>query len=166
MGEKRDVVKDLNVEFEGVFSMKGLYKLIDDYFNRLGYDKKEKTTKEAQKKDGKFVKVELEYSAKLNDYTKAIHKVELDGTQIKQVDIKKGDKKIRMNKGKIKISTGAKIETDTSKKWEGKPVYYFLRTIWHKYVWADISKSFENEIKSTANHLVAEIRAYLNLGKF
>lgn len=166
MGEKRTVVKDINVEFEGVFSMKGLYKLVDDYFTRLGYDKKEKRLFEAQKKSGKYITMEMEYSRELNDYTKALHKIEYIAEDLKHVDIKKKDKKVRMNKGKITIKTEAKIESETEGKWEGKPIYYFLRNIWHKFVWADMTGTFKKEIKNIHLHAVSEIRAYLNLGKY
>lgn len=166
MGEKTTVIKDLNVEFEGVFSLKGVYKLIDDYFDRLGFDKKEKKSKESVTKSGKWVNIELEYDRSLNDYTKAIHEIEIVASDITQVDVKRKDARVRLNKGKLKIETKGKIETETEGKWEGKPVYYFLRVWWNKQVWSGMNKAFESDIKDNAKHLIAEIRAYLNLGKY
>ena len=166
MGEVQFVAQGTKVQFTGVFSLKGLYKVIDDYFNRLGYDKKEDKSVEAAKKDGKFVIIALTYDKSLNDYVKAVHKVSITGEGITPVDIKKNDIRKRMNKGKVVVEMDTYLESDYERRWEGKPFYYLMRIIWQKFVWAPMELGFKSETSDVVTHFVAEVKAYLNLGKY
>jgi len=166
MGEKQFVSKGQSVSFEGVFSLKGLYRTIDEYFHRLGYDKYEGKALEAVNKGGKYSVVELEYNRKLNDYVDSRHKVVIEAENMVPVDIKKGDTRQRMQKGRVSVTMDSIMETDYELRWEGKPFYYLMRLIWERYVWAPMSLNFKSEIKNVISHFFAEVKAYLNLGKF
>ena len=166
MGEVEIVSRGIGVKFEGVFSLKGVYRLVDEYFSRFGYDKSEPKSVEAMKKSGKFVNIVLEYSRRLNDYVKAVHKVVIVADNITDVDIKKGEARHRMNKGKISVEVDTFLEMDYETRWEGKPIYYVMRVIWQRYVWAPMSTDFKGESNRIATQMVAELKAYLNLGKF
>lgn len=166
MGEIEIVSKGLGVKFEGVFSLKGVCKVLDDYFGRLGYDKDEPKSIEAMKASGKYVTMVIEFKRRLNDYVKAIHKVTIKGENITQLDVKKGDTRHRMNKGKVEIEVDTFLESDYETRWEGKPLYYFLRLIWQRYVWAPMQTDFKGQTGQISQHAIAEVKAYLNLGKF
>ena len=154
------------MKFEGVFSLKGLNKLLDDYFSRLGYDKDEPKSIEAVKSSGKYVTMVIEFKRRLNDYVRAIHKVTIKGEGITQIDVKKGDVRHRMNKGKVEIEVDTFLESDYETRWEGKPIYYFIRLLWQRYVWSPMQTDFKSQTGQITLHAIAEIKAYLNLGKF
>ncbi len=166
MGEIDIVSKGVGVKFEGVFSLRGVYRITDEYFAQFGYDKSEPKSVEAVKKSGKMVNIVLEYSRRLNDYVKAIHKVIIVADNLTDVDIKKGDARHRMNKGKLSVEVDTFLESDYETRWEGKPIYYVARIIWQRYVWAPMGMDFKGETGRITNQYIAELKAYLNLGKF
>jgi len=157
MGEKQFVSKGQSVTFEGVFSLKGLYKTIDDYFHRLGYDKMELKSVETVGKKGKYSQNFILYNRKLNDYTDSIHKLIIEAKDMVPVEIKKG---------KVTVMMDSILESDFELRWEGKPFYYLMRLVWERYVWAPMSLNFKSEVKDVVTHFFAEVKAYLNLGKY
>ena len=65
---ERDIVVDrMKIEYEGLFSARELYKLIDNWFFEKGYDKREKKSSESIKPAGKYIEMELEPWKKVTD---------------------------------------------------------------------------------------------------
>ena len=166
MGELEFITKNQSVSFEGVFSLAGLYRLLDEFFKRLGFDKLEKQCTEAIKKEGKTVKIKLEYLRNFNDYVKEVHEITITCIGIKPVDIKKNNTKKRLDKGNVKVTIDSYIKSDYETRWEGKAVYYLFRIIWQKYVWSPLISDFKGETRHNDTQVMQEVKAFLNLGKY
>lgn len=166
MSEVEFVSKKIKIGFEGVFSLKDLYRTIDKYFFRFACDKKEVQSTEATKKDGKTIHIKTEYDRKFNDYVREYHEIKINCKGVKPVDIKKGNKKMRLNKGYVEVVLDSYVKSDYETRWEGKPLYYLFRIIWHKYVWPSMLSEFKGQTKHTDVQFIAEVKAFLNLGKY
>ena len=166
MAEREVVVDKLKLTYEGLFSAKELYNLIDQWFRWKGYDKRENKSIEIVKPEGKFIEMELEPWKKVTDYAKNVIKIRIQMFDVKEVEVEKDHTKVKLNQGKVHFVFDGYLETDYESKWEGKPIFYFLRTIFDKYFYKPFTSGFEKGVKEDLMHLHDQIKAFLNLYRF
>ena len=82
------------------------------------------------------------------------------------VVIIKDGKKVKMQEGKIIILLDGILETDHEHRWEGKPLFYVLRTIFDKYVYTPFVSGFERGVKDDTMTLKNNLKAFLNLSRY
>jgi hypothetical protein len=165
MSEKVTVTGKETISYEGLFSVKELYALIEDWVNSKGYLPVETSIEEVVEPSGKVITAKLEPFKKLTDYAKAIIKIDIMIADCKEVEITRGDKKQKLNKGKVIIEIQSILETDYEHRWEMKPWLYVLRTIFEKYIYTPFLGGYKNAIREDTDHLKDQIKAFLNLYK-
>jgi len=163
MPEREVIIDKYRVTYEGLFNALDLYTIIDEFLEDKGYDKREKKNIERVTKDGKYIELWLEPWKKLTDYAKSVILVRIIMSEVKEVEIEKEGVKVKMNQGKIQFVFDAYLETDYENRWEMKPIFFFLRTIFDKFIFKSYMIGYRNEIRSDANQLIVTIRSYLNL---
>jgi hypothetical protein len=166
MPEIRTVVVDREIEYEGLFNLKDLYKLIDRWFKEHAYEKQELKNEEDVAEDEKQVILRIKPYKKVSDYAMIEIKIEAAFSNLKSVEIEKDNIKIKMNKGHIKMVFNAYLVTDYEGKWENKPSYYFLRTIFDKFVFKGYTHKYEKEAVADCTEVQDEIKSFLNLNRF
>lgn len=165
MVERNVVVDKYRITYEGLFNMFELYKLITYYFEEKGYDKEEKKNAESVNEEGKHVEILLTPFKKITDYAKSVIHVRLIVSQMKDVYVEKDGLKTRMNQGKIQMVFDAYLETDYENRWEKKPGLFFIRHLFDKYFYKPFTTNVEQEIKLDFDHLVDQVKGYLNLNR-
>ena len=165
MSEKTTVVDKEVIKYEGLFSVKELYQLIEDWENSKGYFPVENFIEESVEKEGKVITAKLEPFKKLTDYAKAIIKIDLMISGCKEVEVTRAGKKQKLNKGLVVIEIMSILETDYEHKWEMKPWLYVLRTAFEKYIYTPFLSGFKNAVREDTDHLKEQIKAFLNLYK-
>lgn len=166
MVEKKILVDEEALDYEGLFNLLELYSLVDDFLNLKGYDKFEPLNEESVYPDGKEIHIKLTPMKWHTDYVRKVLKIEMQMHNIKEVETEIDKVKVKLNQGKIKILFSAWLETDWEGRWETKPIYYFIRTIFDKYIYRKHTKDFEGEIISDINELRDKVGAFLNLYRF
>ena len=166
MPERDFVIEKRRVTYEGLFSFAELYRLIDEYFENLGYDKVEIKNVEVVQPEGKYAELEIEPYKSVTDWAKHKIHIRIICSNLKDVEVKRDDRKERLNSGKVQVVLDAWLETDTMTMWEEKPIYYLLRQIFHKFVFPPITRRFKNDIAADAQRLLDEVKAFLNLYKY
>ena len=166
MAERRIVVDNLVLQYEGLFQITELYLMVDKWLRQRGYDKFEKKNYEHVLKDGKYIEVEMEPWKKFNDYAKVTLNVYFHMSGIKDVVVKKDGADIKMNQGRISIRFIGYLVTDYESKWEGKPYFYFLRAVIDKWIYRVSSDKFEGAVAEEVKHLYQNIKAFLNLYRY
>lgn len=165
MSEKTTVVGKETIAYEGLFSVKELYQLIEDWINTKGYFPVETFVEESVEKEGKVITAKLEPFKKLTDYAKAVIKIDILVSDCKEVEVKRAGKKQKLNKGKLVIEIMSILETDYEHRWEMRPWLYVLRTVFEKYIYTPFLSGFKNALREDTDHLKEKIKAYLNLYK-
>ena len=89
MPERRVVVDELHLDYEGIFDSKELIKMIDDFFRERGYDKRELRNIESVKPTGKYIELVLMPWKGITDYAKFEIKVRMWIKDLKQVEVKR-----------------------------------------------------------------------------
>ncbi len=166
MPEREVVVDKLRLTYEGIFSVPELYKLIDEWFRWKGYDKRENKNIEIVKPEGKFIEIELEPWKKVTDYAKNVIKIRIQMFDIRDVEVEKDNTKLKLNQGKVHFVFDGYLETDYEAKWDGKPIFYFIRTVFDKYLYKPFTTGFERGVKQDVMHLQGQVKAFLNLYRF
>ena len=166
MSEKKIVVDHLSINYKGLFDVKELYRLIDSFFKEKGYDKRETRNTEFVSPEGKYIELELEPFKKVSDYVKLIFRLTIIIKNLREVEVEKRKHKIRMNKGDVLIITDGFVMTDYENRWEGKPEYVFIRTIFDKFIYRRYTSDFEGMLVADVEELQAALKSFLNLYRF
>jgi hypothetical protein len=154
------------MNYEGIFVIQDLYKLIDEYYEEKGYDKREVKNIESVSEDGKFIEIVVEPWKKLTDYAKSVIKVRMVMTGIKEVEVEKDGLKVRVNQGKIQFVFDAYLETDYENRWESKPMFFLIKTLYDKYFYKTYSAKLQGEVTTSMKDLMTRIKSFLNLYRY
>jgi hypothetical protein len=167
MAEQEIIVDKERIEYEGIFSVAGLYRLIDEWLLDKGYYRKEPQHIESAKPEGKFVEMSLEPSKTLTDYALSMLKLRIQLSNIRDVSVETGDgTKQRLNQGKVLITLSGILVTDYEGKWEGKPLFLFIRTIYDKFLYKPMTGGFQDTVRRDADQLKNVISGFLNLHRY
>ena len=166
MSEKKIVVDKLRLTYEGLFSIQDLYKLIDVWFREKGYDKKERIAHERVTPEGKYIEIEIEPWKKYTDYVKSEVKIRMIFSDIREVEVEQEGVKIILNQGKIQMVFDGYLTTDYEHRWEQKPLFFFLRTVFDKYIYRIYTEKYEHHVIEDVNQVHSQIKSFLNLYRY
>ncbi len=166
MSEKKILIKPQKFEYSGLFIMKEFYHIIDSWLKENGYEKEEKKVREKVHENGKDIKIKYEPYKRLNEFTKYVLKTEITVRNMISLQLEEEGKPKKFNKGDIEIEIEGIKLADTEGHWENKPFYFFLRTIFHKFIIKDEEGRMDDLFKKDFESYKREILDYLNMHKF
>ena len=166
MAERLIVVDKERLDYEGLFEAKELLRVMEQWAKDKGYWLIEKRHGEATKPEGKYIDMDFEPFKKFTDYAKSIIKIRAQFQDVKDAVVERDGKKVKLQDGKIIIIFDGILETDYEHRWESKPVFYVLRTIFEKYVYTPFVSGFERGVKEDLMSLKNNIKAFLNLTRY
>lgn len=166
MAERRLIVDKERVNYDGLFSAKEVLDIVMTWIKDKGYWPVDKKHTESVKADGRFIEIEMWPYKKVTDYAKNIIVIRIVCSDLKDVVIEIEGKKKKLNQGRLQVVFDAYLETDYEHKWENKPIFYVLRTVFEKYVFTPFLSGFEKNLKADVTHLKNNIKGYLNLVQY
>lgn len=166
MSERKIIVDESELAYEGLFDIKEVYSLIDDFLRQKNYDKFEKTNREFVGSAGKEIYYVLTPVFGISDFARKLLKIDLSAKEVKDVEVEIDGFKRRMQQGKFKIMLSGILETDYEGRWEQTAFYYFVRTMFNKYIYRKHTEDFEGQIKSDVMMLKEQLGALLNLYRY
>jgi hypothetical protein len=165
MSEYEMVVVNNRITYEGIFSIHGLYQVIDKWLTDKNYDKFDKVHTEVIKPDGKYIDIELEPDRNLDDYTKYVIRVRLFCSHLKDVTVDIDGKKQKLNEGKVVVILDSWVKTDWQDRMESKPLYHIIRSVYNKYIFKGEAAQNVKRLREETLFLQQTIGNYLNLWK-
>ena len=166
MTERTLVVDQLKFNYQGLFSASELYKLIDGWFYEKGWDKNEFMNEELVTPAGRTMRIVLEPWKTITDYFKLIIQVKINIHDLKDVEIEKDNKKIKINQGEIHIIFNGYVLSDRQGMWSSKPIWWFLNIIFNKYFFKDNFGRAERWVLSDVDDLYQKVKSFLNVYKY
>ncbi len=166
MVERKLLVDELELEYEGLFNATEVYAVIDEWLKLKGYDKFEALNQEQVLPTGKDIRVIITPKKWHTDYVRKVLKIELIMQNVKEVETVVDHVKVKMNQGEVRILFSGILETDWEGRWEQRPIYFFLRTIFEKYIYRTQVDSYESEVVADVQELKEKVGSYLNLYRF
>lgn len=166
MAERMTIVDGEKIIYKGLFDFKELYNVIDAFLWQKGFDKRIRKNEEQVSADGKYVNTIIQPWKKVTEYIK--HEIKLVITvhhakeEIREID---GIKK-KLTNGVVDISFFAYLCTDYEGRWEQRAEYFFLRTIFDRFVYKMQNQSSSGTLRNDTKLLKGEVEAFLNLHRF
>ena len=166
MAERRIIVDHLKLSYEGLFNATELYALIDDFFREKGYDKREVKNEEQVTPNGKYVDLVLQPWKKITDYIRHIIRVDIKMFHLTEVEVEKDGHKVKLHKGRVNITFDGFLDSDYEHRWDQKPFYFFIRTIFDKFIYKSYMEEYAGILVDNINQLNKTIKAFLNLYRY
>lgn len=163
--EKRLVVDEQKLDFEGLFDIKELYHVFDSWFQENGYDKREYANLEKMTSKGKYVEWDLRPWRTMSDYNRFEMKIQVRISEIMDVVVEKDGVKKKLSKGKINMIFQAWLQTDIEGLWDSKPLFYFIHQIFDKYLYRSVGKKMEEDLVYDVKMVRKMISTYLNIDR-
>jgi len=167
MAEEEIVVDKERISYEGIFSVAELYRLIDEWLYDKDYIKYEPTHTESTKPEGKYVDLLLVSTKDMTDYARSSLYIKIQLSNIKDVTIETSEGvKQKLNQGTVLLTISGVLETDIEDKWEGKPIFLFIRTLYDKYIYKPITGGFQKVVREDTLSLKENVSSFLNLYRY
>ncbi len=166
MSERRLVIDHMTLTYEGLFDLHELYTLINLWLKDKGFDLREQRNQEQVRPNGKFIEVEMLPWKKITDYARHVIRLNIRILSMKDAVVEEDGKRVKLNKGMIKLVMDGYLDTDYEDRWESKPFYFFIRTLFDKFVYRTYSTQYEELLVENCLQLHSTIKAFLNLYQY
>ncbi len=166
LAERTVVIDKLRLTYEGLFSVLELYNLINNWLEQKNYDKREIKNVEVIKPEGKYIELELLPWKKYTDYVKSEIRFRILMSEVKEVEVEKDGVKVKLNQGRIQFVFDGYLTTDYENRWENKPTFFFIRTVWDKFVYKPFTVGYQNMVRSDVKDIHTQIKSSLNLYRY
>lgn len=165
MAEKETITKS-KIKYEGLLDVGLLYKLVDNWLKENYYDQVEKDNTELVTPDGRDIDIWLEPYKKISDYSKYVIRIIISMVKVKDVETEIDMVKVKTNKAIVNILLVGYLETDWENRWQQRPIHFFLRTLFDKYVYRLYIERSKSEVTEEVNSLRDSIKGFLNLYRY
>jgi hypothetical protein len=167
MAEVYSTVIAEQLNFEGLFTMKDLFRVIDTYFKFKGFDKRIVWDEEYDTQKGKYFHLRAEYYKKVDSYVRLQTRQWIYINDYKIVEKEIDGKKIKTAHGKLSITFDGFLQTEYFNIMpDNKPFYFLFKRLYEKAFASSRIKHWKHVSEHVIAELKTEIAGYLNLNKF
>jgi len=135
MVETKIIAEAKGISYEGIFNLRFLISEIDAKLRELGYTINEKLNKEDVNPKGKSIEIVKEAPKKVRDFAKYVIEAKMNFSELKEKIVERSGSKQHINQRKASIIFSAYLELDYAQRWEKRPIFYFLRSVFDTFVW-------------------------------
>ncbi len=166
MAERRLVIDHMTLSYDGLFDLHELYSLVNQWLKDKGFDLREQRNQEQVRPNGKFIEVEMLPWKRITDYARHVIRLNIKVLNMKDVIVEEDGKRVKLNKGTIRVVMDGYLDTDYEDRWESKPFYFFIRTLFDKFVYRTYSTQYEELLVENCLQLHSTMKAFLNLYQY
>lgn len=163
MGHVKVIVDHDKIDYSGPLDANSLLRMIENFIWEKGFNKKQDKDFEQNTHNGKFIEWEISPWKWVSDYIRYIVRIRVLGYDIVKADVVSNGRKAKVDSGRVIIVIDGFIEYDLQNKWEGNPLFHFLRSIYDNFIFKAYTERFENVLVHDINHLHDHIEKFLNL---
>lgn len=147
----------------GVFDFTYLYSMIYNYFQDIGYTMIEKSYSEKVGSQGKEITIGWSPYKKVTDYFRFNIDVKWLVLNLKEIEIVKDGKKIKINSGTFQIIVTGYVITDHKKKWDGTWIGKKFRDMYDNYIIRARIDEYEDKVVEELDELSQRVKNYLSM---
>ena len=162
MGEEKGVLKQ-SVKHKGLFNYSEFYNFCYNWFKDEGFLLSEKEYTEKISAAGKEVVIKWSAHRKITDYYQNFIDVKWHILGMNDAEADIDGKKVKMNKGEVKLEVDAKLKKDWEETWDKNPFWKFLRGIYDRYIMRTTEDEYEVRLIEKAEDFIEDAKAFLNL---
>jgi hypothetical protein len=166
MSEIRVAYPTKQIKYSGFFDVTKVHQFIFNWCGDHGFDFVEELTAEKVYKTEKQINYKYTPYKKFTDFAKVVIHLKVLFEHVQKVNIEIDGIKKQMSKGDITFVMTGYVETDYENKWETTPLYYFLKTVFEKFVFGSHDKYYLNYTVKECRLLHEEFKAHLNMHRY
>lgn len=157
-----DRVNKKKIEYHGYFDFRDLYGLLKDV---IGTDYNYEIIENEYVRDvgSGEIEVSWECKKKISGYLRYKIYVKIYATGLEEGRVKKGGRKVKMQKGDIEIHLTAYLETDYEDRWESNAFLKFLKGIYNKYLYKSTYESHVEKINQELWSIADELKGFFQI---
>ena len=160
---EKDKVIEQKVRRSGIFDFKDTYQFIYRWLTEEGYKVEEQKYQEEVQADSKKVDIIWVAEKKISDYFKNEIKLSFRITGLKNVEVEKEGRRVKMNDGSFEVKITGSLTKDYENKWENNPMMKFLRGVYDRYLIEGRIKLYGRKLFEDINDLTEQIKSYLTI---
>jgi len=165
MVEKKFVVYNLRLAYNGPIKIVDFYKEVEDWIRQKKMNKELKKKMERLTPKGKKLEWIVECWKKHASEVKEVIRLRSMFNDVKDIEVNRNGKRIKIQQADILILIDGILETDLSEKWEQKPMFFFIRAMVDKYIWKFHTEKYDGIVANDADDLHRTLQAFFNLQK-
>ncbi len=167
MAEKNLIVNNLELNYKGVFNFQEFYRVLGEYAEERGYHRHEKRFEETVKPNGKEVYAELRMVKKKTEYYSLMITIRIRIKELHDITLDVGNIPGPFQEGNLNVVFDAWATTDYDHRWGMHPFYYFIKSVFHKWIYPlPLEEGFLGEVASDVQFVYRQIKSHLNLYKY
>ena len=165
MGHLKIIVDHDKIDYSGPFAANDLLRMIMNFLSERGFDLRQDKDIEQTTSHGKCIEWQISPWKRVTDYIRYMFKVRVLGYDIAKTNVEVNGKKSKIETGRVIIVIDAFMEFDYESKWDDKPLFVFIRTMYDYFIYKTYTERFEHRLVHDANHLHDSIEKFLNMYK-
>ena len=164
--EKKIITDGIRFSYNGVFDIVEFYRFVEEWMRKKGLEKDIKNKAEYVNPSGKQIEWKIEMWRNVSDEARNVTKLRALFNNVIEVEITKDSSKRRLQQGDVLIIIDGWLESDYTSRWHQKPLFFFLRAVYDKFVWKFWSNRFEKGVEQNAYDLLHQLKAFFNMYRY
>ena len=168
MTEKKQIVFDLRLNYNGPLSIEEFYAEVEKWMSEKGLQKDIKRKSEDITSKGKEIEWIIEAWKSPVRAVKEVVRLRALFDKTKEVKLKRKGQNITINQADVLIVIDGFLETSLTGRWTQKPLYSFFRTLFDKYIWmigSTVTEANEAPVAEDCYDLHKRLKAFFSLYK-
>ena len=168
MTEKKQIVFDLRLNYNGPLSIEEFYAEVEKWMSEKGLQKDIKRKSEDITSKGKEIEWIIEAWKSPVRAVKEVVRLRALFDKTKEVKLKRKGQNITINQADVLIVIDGFLETSLTGRWTQKPLYSFFRTLFDKYIWmigSTVTEAHEAPVTEDCYDLHKRLKAFFSLYK-
>jgi hypothetical protein len=168
MSEKKHVVNELRLSYNGPVSIEEFYAEVEKWMDENGMQKDLKKKSEKVTSKGKDIEWIAEAWREATHLVSQVVRFRVLFNNVKEVRIKRKGRNIKINQADVLIVIDGFVETELKHQWTANPLPIFFRTLFDKYIWnigSTESERLEGPVTELCYDLHKRLKAFFELYK-
>jgi hypothetical protein len=166
MAEKKVVVENIGIAYEGIMDVNAIYNFIDHWVADRGWDKNDVMHEVRNKETHREIFLDLRPAKIISDYVKYQLITKATFSNIVDTEVEIDGKKMKLQKGSVKLAFRGVMITDWEGDLQSNAKVIILKTIYDKFIYRRHMADFEGSLKDEVYRLRNEVSSYLNITKY
>lgn len=168
MTEKKTVVYDLRISYNGPLSIPDFYKEVQDWAREKDMEVEYKKHMDHRNPKARDIEWVVEIFKNVTQDIDEVIRLRAIFHNVKEVELESDGKKIPTNQVELLCVLDGFVEAHLSTRWDQlNPLYYFVRTLVDKYIWPAFnpSEKYFGLVGGDTHDLHKRLRAFFNVYK-
>ena len=160
----KDQIFESSIKYGGIFNFRDYYEFAFKWLRgEAGFTMQEDEYEEKLSGNEKEIKIKWKGTQKVSDYFHYEIALEMKVEELIEVEIVRGEEKVRTNKGKIKLKLKATFIKDPKGQFETTAKGKIWRSLYEKFLIPGRVKEYEDKLRDRCLDFLGESKAFLEL---